>query len=177
MKIRMVPPQRWSPQAFVLLLLLLFFLVGSSSETESPTSPSTSDHVQKLEKRVLVEPDHDDKYHTGIKCGSCPCVNPCVQQLPPPPPPPPPKTQYCSPNVLPPPPPRFVYVTSLPEQPYQANIIPNNNWQYYYSAARRINLELRILLLSVGFCVLQLLAFGWDYRCIIIQCYLYIDNI
>ncbi|PON81387.1 hypothetical protein TorRG33x02_228120 [Trema orientale] len=141
----MVPPQRWSPQRVSLvLLLLLFFSFVSSSNTESPTI-TTSD---------------DDEYHTGIKCGSCPCVNPCGQQLPPPPPPPPPKTPYCSPVTLPPPPPRFVYVTSLPEQPYQANIIPNNNWQYFYSSAGRINLELRTLLLFVGFCALQLLAFG-----------------
>ncbi|KAJ6766644.1 LEUCINE-RICH REPEAT EXTENSIN-LIKE PROTEIN 2 [Salix purpurea] len=45
---------------------------------------------------------------TGIKCGSCPCVNPC-SQLVPPPPPPPPQTLYGTP-LAPPPPPQTLYV-------------------------------------------------------------------
>lgn len=76
----------------------------------------------------------------SIKCGSCPCVNPCSQQLPPPPPPPPPPTttkipatQYCSPQTPPPPrfiyvtgpqtppPPRFVYVSGPPEDLYRTD--------------------------------------------------------
>ncbi|KAM7524266.1 hypothetical protein LguiA_014168 [Lonicera macranthoides] len=69
----------------------------------------------------------------SIKCGSCPCVNPCSQQLPPPPPPPTtniPAMQYCSPppprfsyvtDPQTPPPPRFVYVSGPPEDLYRTD--------------------------------------------------------
>ncbi|GMN28581.1 hypothetical protein TIFTF001_002088 [Ficus carica] len=113
--------------ALFLLFLLTFFIAVSSSENSTTTS--TISDAEKVEQKLVVSHDakEADEYNTGIKCGTCPCVNPCGQQLPPPPPPPPPppKTPYCTPVVMPPPPPRFVYVTSLPEQPYQANIFPS----------------------------------------------------
>lgn len=72
--------------------------------------------------------DHgDDKslvHNVSIKCGECPCGNPCNQLLPPPPPAASPPPKYCPPQTQPqpqpqpqsPPPPRFIYYTGLPQQ-------------------------------------------------------------
>ncbi|EXC20660.1 hypothetical protein L484_027219 [Morus notabilis] len=151
-------PQSRIPKTIVFLLLFLLTLIIPFSYSQNfPSTTTPTSDAEKVEQKLVV-PHHDVKeYNTGIKCGSCPCVNPCVQL---PPPPPPPKTPYCSPVVMPPPPPRFVYVTSLPEQPYQANTIPSNNWQYFYSsAARKTMLYLHLLVFS-GFLFLQLLVSG-----------------
>lgn len=100
--------------------------------------------------RVTYSTKVDDSININpsIKCGECPCLNPCNQQLPPPlpppppppycspppPPPPPPPAQYCSPTppapALVPPPPRFIYVTG--------NLHPTNdpfNLQIYSRVA------------------------------------------
>lgn len=110
-----------------------------------------------------TQQDQDKKVEAVIKCGSCPCVNPCSQSQPPPPPPPP-KVQ-CSPAAAnhPPPPPRFVYVTSVPEQPWQANIIPNNNnWQYFYGAAETTAKNTHLLFSSV-FSTIVILLHLWAF--------------
>ncbi|KAK6146087.1 hypothetical protein DH2020_019956 [Rehmannia glutinosa] len=107
----------------------------------------------------------------SIKCGECPCLNPCSQQQPPPlsppppsPPPPPPPVQYCNPPpprfvymaaISPPPPPRFVYVTGAP-----GNLYPTDdpfNLQIYSNASHD---SLRILgaFVLVGLSALQLLV-------------------
>ncbi|XP_050259635.1 anther-specific proline-rich protein APG-like [Quercus robur] len=147
----------WSPQK--LLMMLLFLLTSFSF----PTSATVS---QKLDQTPL--PQEAD---TEVKCGSCPCSNPCVQQpplpppSPPPPPPPPsptpnnPSTPYCPP--LAPPPPRFTYVTSVPGGNLY-NTDPNypiyNTWVYHSSADRNMIVELLLLL---GFGVLELLVI-WE---------------
>ncbi|KAL4586692.1 hypothetical protein LXL04_011334 [Taraxacum kok-saghyz] len=82
-----------------------------------------------------------------IKCGGCPCNNPCDFTSPPPPPPPqlpppPPPPKMASPtpgvNNCPPPPtgggyalgpPSYIYITGPPENLYPVNP--------YFSAARR----------------------------------------
>lgn len=71
---------------------------------------------------------------TEIKCGACPCVNPCGQQSLPPPPPPPPRFTCC--NTLPPtpPPPTFYYVTGVPGQLY--GVDPDDSWRYFSNAGR-----------------------------------------
>ncbi|KAM3693906.1 hypothetical protein ACJW31_07G020100 [Castanea mollissima] len=151
----------WSHQK--LLVMLLFLLISFSF----PTSATVS---QKLDQTPLpLEGD------TEVKCGSCPCSNPCVQQPPPPPPPPSPcppppplpptpnnpstdSTPYCPPfGPLAPPPPRFTYVTSVPGGNLY-NTDPLNTWVFYSSADRNMIVGLLLLL---GFGVLELIVI-WE---------------
>ncbi|KAL5102052.1 hypothetical protein RYX36_006379, partial [Vicia faba] len=99
-----------------------------------------------------------------IKCGSCPCGNPCSeeQSSPPQPPPTPPQESlplpYSSPpntnpppptppsyppppppKLRPPPPPRFIYVSGEPTEVY-----------YYYSAAQNRTVGLMLVLACLG---------------------------
>ncbi|KAB1997998.1 hypothetical protein ERO13_D12G055500v2 [Gossypium hirsutum] len=69
---------------------------------------------------------------TEIKCGACPCVNPCGQQSLPPPPPP--RFTYCNTLPSPPPPPRFYYVTGVPGQLY--GVDPDDRWRYFSNGGR-----------------------------------------
>ncbi|KAK1351633.1 Phosphatidylinositol 4-kinase beta 1-like [Heracleum sosnowskyi] len=97
----------------MLIFIVFFFpVIITCSATDSP--------LVKLDQQAETEPVIHD---VSIKCGECPCVNPCSQQYSPPPPPPSPPpppppapplppTQYCPPNA--PPPPRFVYFTGPP---------------------------------------------------------------
>ncbi|XP_012089935.2 leucine-rich repeat extensin-like protein 6 [Jatropha curcas] len=110
-----------------------------------------------MDDPTLVPPE----LNTGeIKCGSCPCVNPCAlppppPTPPPPPPPPPPKTIYCPPLQLPPPPPRFVYVTAVPGNNLYVIDPYRNNWDYYSNANKQNSLTMLLLLLLTGFGVLN----------------------
>ncbi|KEH28250.1 hypothetical protein MtrunA17_Chr5g0435061 [Medicago truncatula] len=145
----MVSPKH-SSQIFT--IVLLFFI------TINAYSSSKLDQLSLASKPLDVE----------IKCGSCPCGNPCDEQLSPPQPPPtpPPESlplpEYSSPiNSNPPPsppqqpsspppppprsrppptppPPRFIYVSGEPTDVY-----------YYYSAAQNR---------AVGFMVLACLG-------------------
>ncbi|XP_041002387.1 probable pathogenesis-related protein ARB_02861 [Juglans microcarpa x Juglans regia] len=119
--------------------------------------------TQKLDQTSVPQ-----EANAEIKCGTCPCANPCAQQqmpLPPPPPPPaPPKnpsTQYCTPLTppLPPPPPRFIYVTGVPGNLYETD--PYNTWVYYSGAGQNVIGIMRLLLLVV--CgILELIVIGWQ---------------
>ncbi|KAI4307630.1 hypothetical protein L6164_030798 [Bauhinia variegata] len=129
------PTQTWCPHK--LTIMLLFFILSFSFPIQASTS-------EKVDQPVATPPTGAEE----VKCGSCPCANPCVQQLPPPPPPPPPSPslQNCNPPPpppsppppRPPPPPRFTYVTGAPGNVY--------TWEYYYSAAQ--NRAVGLLLLA-----------------------------
>lgn len=122
---------------------------------------SNSDHSVgvkvQLEKTSLIPQEQVATANTEIKCGPCPCVDPCVQQFPPPPPRPPPSpktqkhkpaTQNCNPVMpLTPPPPRFIYVTAGdPDNSYQPDH-HDNYWNYYSGAGRHVVLGCTMLLL------------------------------
>lgn len=94
----------------ILLYMKLIILLLSSA-----LIPLNAASLEKFDETPEAQPMLD----TSIKCGECPCVNPCTQQQPPPPPPK--ITQYCPPQLIPqniPPPPRFYYFTG-PQVQYQ----------------------------------------------------------
>ncbi|GKV47110.1 hypothetical protein SLEP1_g54035 [Rubroshorea leprosula] len=134
-------------QITLLLSILVLFI--------SFPNPINAAFPKKLDEIIAVPQVPD----TEMKCGECPCVNPCSQQSkpPPPPPPPPPKSIYC--NPLAPPPPRFVYVTGVPGQgqgqgqgqPYRTD---GDEWRFYSAAERNLVMRLWSLL---GYGVLGLL--------------------
>ncbi|XP_021904597.1 probable inactive serine/threonine-protein kinase slob2 [Carica papaya] len=110
------------------VLTLISFTVASNLTTS-----------EKLDQTV-IDPE--------IKCGACPCVDPCAQLPPPPPPPPsppppppPPKTVYCNPVA--PPPPRFIYVTGVPGQLYYTDA---DEWGFYSGAGRNGAMALMVLM-------------------------------
>ncbi|KAL8528936.1 hypothetical protein ACS0TY_006418 [Phlomoides rotata] len=82
----------------------------------------------------------DDDVDPSIKCGKCPCVNPCTQQIIPPPPPPPP--------------PRFVYMTFSPGNLYPTDD-PFN--LHMYSNAPNHSLNVVRVFLLVGLFVFQMI--------------------
>ncbi|KAJ4706944.1 putative Nutrient reservoir [Melia azedarach] len=141
------------PQTIIVLSLLVSLRAISVSATVS----------KKLDQEG--EPQIPD---TSIKCGTCPCENPCGQlpppppcanpcgQLPPPPPPPPPpatppppETTCCTPQT--PPPPRLICVTCEPGELYHPYA---DDWGFYSTAER--NAAQKWLLLA-GCCLLGLL--------------------
>ncbi|CAK9317979.1 unnamed protein product [Citrullus colocynthis] len=136
-----------APSAAI-LLSLPFFILLVHAQTSSPQNPDAE-----------------------IKCGSCPCSNPCVQQLPPPPPPPPPAPP-CTPTLpsrpppprfiytsssSPPPPPRFIYTTGVPGDLYQVDA--NNHW-YYFSGTTGKRPAMAAVVVALGCGTLHLMAFG-----------------
>ncbi|XAR72258.1 hypothetical protein NMG60_11018839 [Bertholletia excelsa] len=110
----------------------------------------------------LVSRKLDESTVTGtpdpsMKCGSCPCNNPCAQSSPPPPPPalpppppPPPKmppTQYCPPPPCPPS--SYIYITGPP-----GNLYPIDT--YFSGSSRIVAVGLPVL---IGFGLAGPLAF------------------
>ncbi|KAL5126838.1 hypothetical protein HKD37_14G039374 [Glycine soja] len=137
----------WTPQKLTIVLLL--FCITISSPVEANTFSS------KLDQSLVSQPTH-----TEIKCGSCPCGNPCDEQLlsPPPPPPasPPPlflpeissptPPESCDdssplpppppPSRPPPPPPSRPPPTPPPPRFIYVTGVPGDGYAYYYSAAQ-----------------------------------------
>ncbi|CAK9150640.1 unnamed protein product [Ilex paraguariensis] len=144
--------QRGLQMLLTMLILFLGVLV--------PGNATVSEKLDEPLVPQLADPD--------IKCGACPCVNPCSQQLPPPPPPPPPSpppppppppppspsTQYCTPRT-PPPPPRFIYVTGPPGGLYPTDPF---NLAVYAGAGREVVMGLLPL---IGCMLLELFMFSY----------------
>ncbi|XP_052196113.1 leucine-rich repeat extensin-like protein 1 [Diospyros lotus] len=103
-----------------ILLTMLILFAGLATVPANAASP-----VKKI-----------DEPNAGVKCGACPCVNPCNQQQPPPPPPSFPSSQYCAPTppmAMTPPPPRFVYFTDprgylYQRDPFDLPIYSSADW-------------------------------------------------
>ncbi|CAI0451534.1 unnamed protein product [Linum tenue] len=127
--------------AFFSILFILCHLHDTNAATISSVTEKLDDQNQPTAE---------------IKCGSCPCVDPCSQLPPPPPspppPPPPPPPLHCTPlsppppppppprivYVKPPPPPRFVYVTG---DPYDVDL---------YSGGGRNVIDDGLMIIKVG---------------------------
>ncbi|CAN0913741.1 hypothetical protein LINGRAHAP2_LOCUS28117 [Linum grandiflorum] len=155
---KMAPP----PPPFSLLLLTTLLLHFSQTITAT--------NVTTLSTSIKLDDDGGE-----IKCGSCPCVNPCTQLAPPPQPPPspppppppsPPPPPYCAPIVPPPPPPppsppppcppppRFVYVDYRPPPPPPRFVYPYD-WNYYNGGERSVEMNIChgviVMVLGAGF--------------------------
>ncbi|KAL7090218.1 hypothetical protein ACP275_12G026600 [Erythranthe tilingii] len=112
---------KWAP---IILLTVLVVQLSVSVVTTFST---------EVDREIFPEP-------ISIKCGECPCANPCSHQSPPPPEnpgrycsPPPPSPVYVAAEITPPPPPRFNYVTGAP-----GNLYPTDdpfNLMVYSNAA------------------------------------------
>ncbi|KAL8034400.1 hypothetical protein ABFX02_12G025800 [Erythranthe guttata] len=125
----------------IILLTVLVFQLSVSVNTFST----------EVDREIFPEP-------ISIKCGECPCVNPCSHQSPPPPPPPENRGRYCSPpppspvyvaaETIPPPPPRFNYVTGAPGNLYPTDD-PFNLMVYSNAAINHYLINVGIFLLVV----------------------------
>nr|GEX62795.1 putative reverse transcriptase domain-containing protein [Tanacetum cinerariifolium] len=135
------------------------------------TKNNAADAFTKVVPDPNMAPQSPDD--PSIKCGSCPCINPCDNQLPPPspPPPPPPPPESCPsppppPPPLPlpppppvvlcppvvvvkPPPPRFIYVTNPPTNVYHPFTLQ------IYSGGRRQYTGVNAWIVVVGYVVLD----------------------
>ncbi|KAL5743418.1 hypothetical protein ACOSQ2_026534 [Xanthoceras sorbifolium] len=148
-----LPRNQKGPQTLGMMIIILLIISSFTIQASATLS-------KKLDQEQLLVPPPDYNYN-GIKCGTCPCVNPCGQlpppppsPPPPPPPPPPPKTPSCpQQQQLPPPPPRFIYVTGVPGEIYQTEV---DNWGFF-SRSAECNVAKKLLLLA-GYFVLGILV-------------------
>ncbi|GAY43782.1 hypothetical protein CUMW_077180 [Citrus unshiu] len=136
-----LPRKQRIHQTLSIVVLVPILLIAISSILAS------ANISKKLDQELVPPPQIPD---TSIKCGTCPCVNPCGQLPPPPPPPPPPpsppKTTYCPPQVQTPPPPRFIYVTGEPGEIYHTD---SDDWGFYSTAQPNVAKN-RLLLAACG---------------------------
>ncbi|KAI3733856.1 hypothetical protein L6452_13314 [Arctium lappa] len=105
-----------------ILLLILAAVVVAPIKAMNP---------RKLDQTTSIGGSTDDQQ---IKCGGCPCNNPCNTNPPPPPPSPPPPPKKPSPTPgfnCPPPPSSYIYINGPP-----GNLYPVD--PYASSADRRV---------------------------------------
>ncbi|KAL3526976.1 hypothetical protein ACH5RR_011632 [Cinchona calisaya] len=103
----------------IIILLLSILLVPITTNASI---------LEKIDEKQAVQPMPE----TSIKCGECPCVNPCSQQLPPPPPK---ITQYYPPQPQTPQSPRFYYFTGPP----QPQTPPSPRFYYFTGPPEELN--------------------------------------
>lgn len=108
-------------------------------------APINGLNTRKLDDTTVpVPPDAE------MKCGSCPCNNPCGQSPPPPPPPPPPPKKPPTPSLnCPPPPSQYIYISGPP-----GNLYPVD--PYFTNTGRSLGVALPLL---VGCALVGLFAY------------------
>ncbi|XP_023772503.1 leucine-rich repeat extensin-like protein 6 [Lactuca sativa] len=120
----------------------IFLLIIAATVLSSPLKAT---NTRKLTSTDTASSGAQDDQ---IKCGGCPCNQPCYTAAPPPPPPP--KKPSPTPSFNCPPPPSYIYITGPP-----GNLYPVD--PYSHSSANRRVLVVPPLLVLVG--LLGMLAF------------------
>nr|XP_011467108.1 PREDICTED: uncharacterized protein LOC105352253 [Fragaria vesca subsp. vesca] len=164
-------PRSWNnspPVALIMMLIILSISLPGNSAGVTVTSDQKNQQ-QTVTVSSTQKEETDTSTTTGeIKCGTCPCVNPCQQpqQQLPPPRPPPAMTAGCTPALpaapalLAPPPPRFIYVTGIPGELYKTDTYGSSYSYDFYSAAAPPPYPNMIITMPPALLVILLMAFG-----------------